>query len=46
MTMKIVYFDTKQKLKIHKLITEKQKNMCQGDLIGAGVLVAIMGNLK
>ena len=43
-TMKIVYFDTKYQLKIYKLITIKRtKNLCQGDPIGAGVLVVIMG---
>ena len=43
MTMKIVYFDTKQQLKICKVITNEQKYMCLGDPIGAGVLVAITG---
>ena len=44
MTMKIVYFDTKLQLKIYKLTTIKgAEKMCQGDPIGAGVLVAVMG---
>ena len=28
---------------MYKLLTKEQKNMCQGDPIGAGVLVAMMG---
>ena len=43
MTIKIVYFDTKWQLKIYKSITKEQENMCQGDPIGADVLVAVMG---
>ena len=43
MTMKIVYFDKIKQLKICKVITKEKKCMCQGDPIGVGVLVAIMG---
>ena len=28
---------------MYKLLTKEQKNMCQGDPIGAGVLVDMMG---